>query len=474
MIDIGNTLLYSFFAVLQVYVYKSQGAKAYARKIISSAGSSMISGIVYNFFIPIYSVIEVSRMASMDNVKLYWILAITTLITLLIRLGLNLVVGVIADIDQKIITAYSLVNTLPALGSLTLVLGKALCYEGCPLYGDPQCDNILGLMMITYLIYNFVLFILAFIMMSSAKNKYAFIKEKLKFIWHRYLTKQNKEDLYAKSLVYKYIKNEEKASEVYKEFKDNHSLVCNDEFEYTYTSKLGNNMIAENKTINKDGIEVDDYNRTTKNKLPTDHGRQDSEGINLYGIKSARFKAPRLASLKQNSNKFDDAQHPLDNMRENINTLNRMSADKHGNNHNEERDSKSHYKKRFTQFNFNSNSVNRNSFRIPSIRMNNQNHLKNSNRFPSMKNKDEENDFNTNDLRKLKINDPAKLGLNKDIDLMIIDQPLNSSKLEESHNTNKNGSKNLDLSAEKDDNTNFRDSEKKQQPRNSHPSKFIN
>jgi len=227
-IDVGNTLLYVFFGVLQVYILKAQGAKAYLRNIISTSGASMISNIVYNFFIPIYSIVEVSRMASMDNVKLYWILAIIATVTLTIRLILAKISNIVLDIDQKIEDAYMLVNTLPALGSLTLVLGKALCYPGCPLYGDPQCDNILGLMMITYLIYNILLFIVGFIIMSSSKNKYAFIKEKLRFIWYRFLTKKNKhEDLFAKSVIFKYINNEEDANALYKEFTEFYYLECN-------------------------------------------------------------------------------------------------------------------------------------------------------------------------------------------------------------------------------------------------------
>jgi len=236
-VDVGNTLLYSFFAVLQVYIFKAQGAKAYYKKIIGTAGTAAIAGITYNLFIPAYSVVEVSRMASMENVKLYWILAIITVVTLIIRLILSKVSNYVLDVDQKVGDAYALINTLPALGSLTLVLGTALCYPDCPLDGDPQCDNILGLMMITYLIYNLVLFIIGFIIMSSTRNKYSFIKEKLKFTWYRLLTKKNYEDLYAKLIIYKYIKDEDKAEEIYQDFIANHILEADENYNYVYVNK---------------------------------------------------------------------------------------------------------------------------------------------------------------------------------------------------------------------------------------------
>ena len=231
-INYGLTLLYCFFAVLQVYILKSAGVKAYLRKIISDSGTGFISGVIYNFFIPVYSIIEVSRMASIENSRLYWILALITIINILLRIFLSKLGTYILDLDLKTDDAYSLANSLPALGSLALVLGEGLCFPGCPLHGDPQCDNILGLMMINFLMFCLVLFIFAFTIMASSKNKFILYKEKLNFIWYRFITIINHEDLIAKVLIYKYFKDSNFALKLFKDFSQNYKLECDEKFNY--------------------------------------------------------------------------------------------------------------------------------------------------------------------------------------------------------------------------------------------------
>lgn len=158
MVNIGSTLLYTFFGVFQIFIYKFQGIKGYYKKILTNNNIAHLSTMTFYIFIPMYSFLEISRVASMEKIKTYWILSVCTLITLVLRTLLTYLFSVILNFDRKIIEVFSVISSLSSLGSITLVLGKALCYSGCPLNDDPRCEDITGLMLVMFLIGSIYLF----------------------------------------------------------------------------------------------------------------------------------------------------------------------------------------------------------------------------------------------------------------------------------------------------------------------------
>ena len=67
MINIGNTILYTFLGVLQVYIFYSAGLKTNAKKIFTKGGNDSINKILVNIIIPIYSICEISSIFSLEN-----------------------------------------------------------------------------------------------------------------------------------------------------------------------------------------------------------------------------------------------------------------------------------------------------------------------------------------------------------------------------------------------------------------------
>jgi predicted permease len=277
-LDLTLVLMFSFFGVLQIYILLSAGFKATLRNKLSPNSIPLINKLIVNFFIPVYSILEVSRMATIANIKIYYILAISTFLALILRLIISTIIGKILKVDVKVNYAYVLMNGFPSLGSLPLIIGKALCYEGCPLYRDPNCKDILGLMLVNYLIFSIIIFIVGFVFMSGGLKNYKIIKERLKYVWYRFLTITNRPDLFPRYLIYKYIKNSEEAKALYDDFIKLNKLEVSEQFEYTYlTDAVNKNKIEEEQTdkrsksmFNKqkaDKKQENEYNEVNKKQL---------------------------------------------------------------------------------------------------------------------------------------------------------------------------------------------------------------
>lgn len=264
-LDYGKTLLSSFLGVLQIYIFLLGGIKSYFKKITTNSLIMLINGLLYNFYIPVYSILEIGRMATILNIKSYYILAVSTFICILLRIIIAYIVARTIGSDFKSLNSYSLMTGFPAVGSLTLVIGKALCTEGNALYGDPLCENILGLMMVNYLMYSIILFGIGFIVQSSTLKQNYILKEKLKFVKYRFLTVKNMHDVYPDYLIHKYIKfNGKLADELYNKFINDNKLITDNKFNYTVIDKTGNLLDAKSES-DKANIEINSIERQDTN-----------------------------------------------------------------------------------------------------------------------------------------------------------------------------------------------------------------
>lgn len=249
MANIGNILEFSFFGILQIYLYLSVGAYAYLRKKMTNDSLKMISGLIFNFFIPIFYLLETSRVSSITKLSSYWILAILTFLCLTIRLIVMKFIAYIFNIDKKIEDGFVLVNSFPGLGTMSLIIGKGLCYPSCPLDGDPLCSDIIGLMMIINIANYLMMFIVGILIILNSKNKYDLIKEKLRFIYYRQITETKREDIFAKYLIHKFIEDEDEVDQIYEEFVSSNNLECTSSFKYVYSNSSAIDLI-DNNNIN--------------------------------------------------------------------------------------------------------------------------------------------------------------------------------------------------------------------------------
>lgn len=308
MVDVGNTLLYTFFGVLQVYIYFSQGMIIYYKGCMRPQGLKTISALIFNFFIPVYSIVEISRVSTFENLNEYWILAILTFVALCVRIIIMKIITYFLDIDQKIKDAFSTINAFPALGSLTLIIGNALCYPSCPLYGDPLCDNILGLMMIIYLINILMLFIAGLIIMSNSKTNYNFMKEKLKFMWYYFITTTKREDMIAKFHLFKNLNsNDDKKEQLFSSFKENNKLIFDSNYKYYYYKNgvSTENIELSNKVESKSEINKS-LDRKNSKELSTINNKDNKDIIKINSCFISIKKNTTLTGLHKNESKAED------------------------------------------------------------------------------------------------------------------------------------------------------------------------
>lgn len=181
--DIGLTLLYSLYTVLQNFILLSPGMISFARKIYTSDSLKNLSMLLVNLFFPVQGFIEIARMATPENVKVFWIMVLSVGSSMLIGFFVGYFLNWLFKLEVRIKFSYSLLLSIPSLGTLPLVLGRAFCFPGGPLEGDPQCDNMLGYMNINSLIFNLILFIFGFNLIISDKNNAAEIEQKLYYCW---------------------------------------------------------------------------------------------------------------------------------------------------------------------------------------------------------------------------------------------------------------------------------------------------
>lgn len=253
-------LMYSFFAILCVKIYLSTGVIAYFKKIYTEGALKALSQILVNLFLPIYGVIEVSRMASPTNLKIFWILVLSVLVSMLIAYYIGKIFQYLLKMDVRIENSYSLLCCVPSIGTLPLVVAKAFCYPGGPLESDPQCPNILGYMMVNYLVFQISLFIIGFNLIAKDANFGYEIDDKMGLTWHIIVEKLFKKDYWVLLTFRKYFKKSKLANEKFEEFQKNNKLIRNEgEITYKY---INLDQVENNKLI---GVE-NDYEKANVNK----------------------------------------------------------------------------------------------------------------------------------------------------------------------------------------------------------------
>jgi hypothetical protein len=223
--NIGWTFLVCFFAILQVKIYLTVGVIAFIRKIYSANALRNLNQMIMNYFLPIYAIIEIARMTTKENVSLIWILIIGVVLSIVIGFICGRIAHYIFKLDERISYSFNLLTSLPSIGTLPLVLGKSLCYPGAPLEDDPECANILGFMLMNYLIFQLILNFVGFQVLTNDSNLSKKVDEKLSFLWRILIDKFVKKDYTVKYLFEKYMKDSKQAEAKFEEFVGKYSLV---------------------------------------------------------------------------------------------------------------------------------------------------------------------------------------------------------------------------------------------------------
>ena len=75
------TLLYCIFSCLQIYILMSIGYLCEIKKILKPQINRQITNIILNLIIPLYFIIQLSKVVDMEIMETFWILIINTIIS---------------------------------------------------------------------------------------------------------------------------------------------------------------------------------------------------------------------------------------------------------------------------------------------------------------------------------------------------------------------------------------------------------
>lgn len=238
-VNAGLTLFYTFLAFLQIYIYFIAGTITGYKNIWNSKSQKCIPELLIKFFRPVYAILELSRMASWPNIEIMWILILSVLIAIIFGLLIGFAFQIIFNLDVRYKRTYPYVLAMPSLGTLPLVMGRALCYPGGMLEGDPQCVNIQGFMMMNFLIFEMCAFTLGFLFMPGDSNFTNILMEKMSYTMHNLVGKIFDRNYHILNIFLRFMKDEKTARQLFDSFEKIYKLelIDNEKIIYKFSQK---------------------------------------------------------------------------------------------------------------------------------------------------------------------------------------------------------------------------------------------
>lgn len=219
------------------------GVTSFFHKKLTMKGAALMGGILNYFYIPVFTILELARLSSYENVPKMAILVLNFTVAILIRFSVAWILAKITKHDTKTLEPFVLMHSIPDFGSLTLGFTISMCKNvDSPLFHDPQCDNQLGYVTLNTIILFPLMYTIGSMIHNKGYRKYSKLKFKLSYIWFHYLSATNRKDKMAKYLIFKYLNTWYVRSEiVYKDFVKNYkiSVDSNDIF---CLNKIGKKM----------------------------------------------------------------------------------------------------------------------------------------------------------------------------------------------------------------------------------------
>jgi predicted permease len=247
--DIVWVLINCLVTIIQIYIYLGIGILGYCKGIIDKKASSFLSKLVAFVLFPFYNMLELSRVATPENMKVFWLLMISTLTSIFFGFIISILLHKLFKLDKRTTYSFSLLTCLPAIGSIPLVLGKALCIIGGPLDGDPRCSVINGFMVINLMIFQIQMFFTGYTIILKDIDILLPFEEKLHYIWHLFLYKKGMQDIAALDLFEKYLKNRKFVNTKYKAFIEQnkiiHSKGCEFKFKISEDKEMRSVILGE-------------------------------------------------------------------------------------------------------------------------------------------------------------------------------------------------------------------------------------
>jgi len=219
------------------------------------------SAMLYYLFIPVYSFMEISHVTSLESIKAYWILCVSTTTCILTGYFLARIFHYSCSLEERISESFSMTLAFPAIGSLPLVISKLMCFPGGPLEGEKSCPNATGLMIVNFIIYMFFLHVIGILLVKKDKDLNDIINAKLQYLWHIILNKFQLKDYFALFITEKYLSDPTLSVSIYKNFIENFKLEADEK--YYYKLMIDKEKFTEKQLV----VEASDLNKELKGTI---------------------------------------------------------------------------------------------------------------------------------------------------------------------------------------------------------------
>ena len=265
--EVGEILLYCFYACLQMFILMLVGMLSVIKKILNKKKSNIFSTAAFALVIPFFHIMQIAQAGTYNILKLLWIIELNFIIAMIISYIISIIVQKIFNLDIRVKNSYSAMVTFPAVGALPMVIGYGYCFPGGPIEHDDFCQKFRGIMMLSVLALTLGMYCFGTILLMSDRRVNEDLNIKLKFAWKKIV----------KSI---YGGNDTSVLYLFKEFYDDQKKAIED---FVLFEKVISNEIIKSdfKDISNLNLHENEHHDNTDNEHKTKESNNNLISSNL-------------------------------------------------------------------------------------------------------------------------------------------------------------------------------------------------
>ena len=265
--EVGEILLYCFYACLQMFILMLVGMLSVIKKILNKKKSNIFSTAAFALVIPFFHIMQIAQAGTYNILKLLWIIELNFIIAMIISYIISIIVQKIFNLDIRVKNSYSAMVTFPAVGALPIVIGYGYCFPGGPIEHDDFCQKFRGIMMLSVLALTLGMYCFGTILLMSDRRVNEDLNIKLKFAWKKIV----------KSI---YGGNDTSVLYLFKEFYDDQKKAIED---FVLFEKVISNEIIKSdfKDISNLNLHENEHHDNTDNEHKTKESNNNLISSNL-------------------------------------------------------------------------------------------------------------------------------------------------------------------------------------------------
>ena len=265
--EVGEILLFCFYACLQMFILMLVGMLSVIKKILNKKKSNIFSTAAFALVIPFFHIMQIAQAGTYNILKLLWIIELNFIIAMIISYIISIIVQKIFNLDIRVKNSYSAMVTFPAVGALPMVIGYGYCFPGGPIEHDDFCQKFRGIMMLSVLALTLGMYCFGTILLMSDRRVNEDLNIKLKFAWKKIV----------KSI---YGGNDTSVLYLFKEFYDDQKKAIED---FVLFEKVISNEIFKSdfKDISNLNLHENEHHDNTNNEHKTKESNNNLISSNL-------------------------------------------------------------------------------------------------------------------------------------------------------------------------------------------------